>query len=159
MEIAKYRTMLDEDRHNVLVKEGSIKYGVERGDKIKLSTPCDVAHMMENCFELSGRAEEYAYMIALDIANRPLGVFEVSHGTASMSILNTREIFIRALLCGAMNIMVVHNHPSGDTYPSKEDIRTTKKIKSAGDIMCIKLLDHVIVGGGTYTSFMEEGLL
>lgn len=65
---------------------------------------------------------------------------------------------MKALLCGAVSIIVVHNHPSGDAAPSKEDINVTKRIKKAGEVIGIGLLDHIIIGDGYY-SFLENDLI
>ena len=96
-------------------------------------------------------------MVALNTKNKPLGVFEVSHGTVNQSVCSPRELFIKALLCGAANIILAHNHPSGDIAPSKTDVENYRIVKEAGQLMGIKLLDSIIVGDG-YFSFMEEGM-
>ena len=108
-------------------------------------------------FRLNKQSEEYVYMIALNTKCRPLGIFEVSHGAVNSSICNPREIFIKALLCGASGIILAHNHPSGDPTPSKEDERVYKRIKDAGNIIGIELLDNIIVGNG-YFSFRENNM-
>lgn len=150
MQIKTYRTELDENQHNVLVKENCYSYPIEF-----LKDPKAVTDMLNAVFNLKNLAEEYVYMIAFNTKNRPLGVFEVSHGTVNQSVCNPRELFIRALLCGAACIILAHNHPSGDTVPSKMDIKNHKRIKEAGQLMGIQLLDSIIVGDG-YFSFTEE---
>ena len=95
-------------------------------------------------------------MIALDSKQKPLGVFEISHGIVNMTICNPREIFIKALLCGASGIVIAHNHPSGDTTPLKEDIESYNCLKEAGRLIGINVLDSIIVGD-SYYSFMENG--
>lgn len=75
-------------------------------------------------------AEEYVYTLALDNKNKATGLFEISHGTVSSSVISPREIYIRALLLGASSIILFHNHPSGDVTPSKDDILVTKRVKS-----------------------------
>lgn len=97
-------------------------------------------------------------MIALDTKNKPVGVFEVSHGTASASIVGSREIFIRLLLVGASCFVISHNHPSGDCTPSKEDIEVTRRLKECADMMGLSLLDHIIIGDG-FTSLSECGYI
>lgn len=105
--------------------------------------------------ELLRAAEEYVYMLTLDNKNKATGLFEISHGTVNVSLLSPREIYIRALLAGATNIILFHNHPSGDVTPSKDDILATKRIKAAGELLGVELLDHLIVGD-KYYSFREE---
>ncbi len=116
-----------------------------------------VAEMLNTVFRLNRQSEEYVYMIALNIKNKPLGVFEISHGTVNLSICSTRDIFIKALLCGATGIILAHNHPSGDVVPSKEDMTLYNQVKEAGKIMDINILDNIIVGDG-YFSFTEAGI-
>lgn len=151
MRITLYRSELDENKHNVLVKENACNYQAE-----SLSTPQSVADMLNNVFRLNRQAEEHVYMTALNTKGRLLGVFEISHGAASQSICSPREIFIRALLCGAAGIILAHNHPSGDVTPSKEDMAVYGNIKEAGKMIGVNLLDNIIVGD-TYYSFTEQG--
>ena len=76
-----------------------------------------------------------------------------------MSVISPREIFLEALQKGAVYIIVLHNHPSGDPTPSREDMLITKRIREAGLILGIELLDHIIIGDNCYVSFVQEGLL
>jgi DNA repair protein RadC len=85
-------------------------------------------------------------------------VDEVSVGSLNQSIVHPRELFKTALLSSAAAIILVHNHPSGDPTPSREDIEITRRLKEAGEILGVKLLDHIIVGS-SYLSFTERGLL
>ena len=153
MRITTYKTELNGDNLNVLVKEKSCNCtGVET-----LHTPSLIAEMFNVVFRLNKQTEEYLYMIALDSKQKPLGVFEISHGMVNMTICNPREIFIKALLCGSSGIVITHNHPSGDTTPSKEDIESYNRLKEAGKLIGINVLDSVIVGD-SYYSFMENGI-
>ena len=83
----------------------------------------------------------------------------MSKGTVNASLLSPREIFCEALKEGAVNIILLHNHPSGEINPSKMDISCTTKIKEAGDIIGIKLLDHIIIGDNKYLSFREQNIV
>lgn len=152
MRITTYRTELDENKHNVLVKENSCNYPVN-----VLNNPQAAAEMLNDVFRLNKQAEEHLYMIALNTKGKPLGVFEISHGTVNSALCTPREIFIRSLLCGASGIILAHNHPSGDITPSKEDIATHKRIKETGQLVGIELLDSIIVGDGYY-SFKMNGI-
>lgn len=152
--IAEYTVKLDEKRHPFLVKEKEFNYA-----DVKLDAPEAVVQMLSDCFHLSDLAEEYVFMIALNSKAVPVGVFEVSHGCVNASLICPREIYIRALLAGAVGIIIVHNHPSGDVTPSKEDIASCARIKEAGNIIGIKLYDFIIVGNGTHVSFCEAGLI
>ena len=76
-----------------------------------------------------------------------------------MSVISPREIFLEALRNEAVNIILIHNHPSGNTTPSKNDIELTQHIKNMGNSLDIPLLDHIIIGDNSYTSFKEVSLL
>lgn len=153
MRINKYNTMMDEHRLPYLVKESGMNYPED-----SLNNPEAVFRMMKSVFDADKQTEEYLWLLCLNAKNRITGVFEVSHGTIDYSLVSPREIFMKAMLCGANRIMIAHNHPSGDTEPSQEDISVTKRIRDCGKMMDIVLLDHIIIGDDYY-SFMEEGLL
>lgn len=152
MRITKYRAELNEDQHNILVKEKSCNCPVD-----SLSNLQAITQMLNSVFRLNRQAEEYVYMIALNTKNKPLGVFEISHGTVNQSLCNPREIFVKALLCGAAGIVLAHNHPSGDTTPSKEDVTVYRRIREASEILGVNLLDNIVIGNG-YFSFIENGI-
>lgn len=153
MRITKYRTELNEHRHNILVKESSCNYNIDC-----LTSPQKVFQLLNDLYGLNQLAEEYLYMIALSTKHKPLGIFEVSHGTLNSSLVNPREIFIRLLLTGASDFILAHNHPSGDCTPSKEDLKITERINECAKLMGISLLDHLIIGD-EFLSFKEKGLL
>ena len=150
MRITLYRSELNENKHNTLVKEKAINYPSE-----SINSPQAVTNMLNTVFHLNKQAEEHVYMIAVNVKNKILGVFEISHGSVDQSICEPREIFIRALLCGASGIILAHNHPSGDTTPSNEDAKIYQRIKESGKLIGINLLDSIIVGD-TYFSFKEQ---
>lgn len=152
MIVNKYRTELNEYKLNILVKEESKEYNEYRA----LDEAGKIADCVNSLYNLCNRAEEYVYMLALDTKLGPIAMFEVTHGTVDISYVSPREVFIRALLCGASRIVLIHNHPSGNTHPSSEDIKLTERIKQAGDILGIKLLDHIIVGDDEFFSFQRE---
>ena len=88
-----------------------------------------------------------------DILDRP------NSGTSNINnttVVNCREILIRALLCGATNIIIIHNHPSGVPEPSREDVQITKKLQEASELIGIQFSDHIIIGRDGYYSFNEE---
>lgn len=139
-----------------LVKESSRIYDVEG----KISSPLDVKNYIEEIFRLSNQAEEVMVMLVLDIKNNVIGAFEVSRGSLNASIVHPREVFKRALLLNGASIILAHNHPSGDTTPSKEDIKTTRRLVEGGDILGINVLDHLIIGdNGRYISLKEMNLI
>ena len=80
-------------------------------------------------------------------------------GTVNKSLVHPREVFKNAYLCSASGIICIHNHPSGDINPSKEDINITLRLKECGKIMGIELLDHIIIGNNKYVSLKEKGII
>lgn len=104
-------------------------------------------------------AEEHCYMIALNSACRVQGLFFLSKGTVNLCLITPREYYIRALLSGAVQTILCHNHPAGNVTPSKDDIDITTRIKDTGMLLNIRLVDHIIIGRDTYYSFKEHEML
>lgn len=151
----QYKTKLTEDRRVKLEKEIS----VNRPDIVSIiRSPQDATSVAKGFMGLHEEPEEHLYMICMNTKNKIIGVFEISHGNANSSIVGVREIFQKALLANAMSIIVMHNHPSGDCTPSREDIEVTKRIVEAGKIIGVEVLDHIIVGD-SYCSLKEKGYL
>lgn len=107
---------------------------------------------------LSGADREYCLVLSMDNRQRPLAVEIISIGTVDMAPVNPREIFKHAILVSAVNIIVIHNHTSGDCTPSLPDVELTKRLTKAREILGIPVADHVIVGDG-YFSFAEKDML
>ena len=107
---------------------------------------------------LKDEAKESFIALHLDGKNRVNCMEVVSIGSLNQSIVHPREVFKTALLSSAAAIILIHNHPSGDTTPSREDMEITKRLKEAGDILGIKVLDHIIIGEDYY-SFTEHRLI
>ena len=152
--ITKYKTRLTEDKKVTLEKEVS----VNRPDSSAIiRSPEDVYILAKDFIRLHEESEEYLYMACLNTKNKVTSVFELSHGNVNSSIVGIREMFQKALLANAVSIIVMHNHPSGDCSPSREDVNITKKMKEAGDLIGIEVLDHIIVGENNYCSLKEKG--
>lgn len=117
-----------------------------------LDDPCKVATLCSQ-LHLEKQAEEHVYMIALSIAMQPIGIFELSHGTSTISLTNPKGAFQRALLCGANQILIVHNHPSGSLDPSGEDLSSCQKFIDLGRNLEIPIADFMIVSRDGYKSF------
>jgi DNA repair protein RadC len=98
-------------------------------------------------------------VLFLNKANKVLGAYEVSTGGISGTVADPRVIFVAALKANCCAIIVSHNHPSGNLKPSRQDEELTQKIKQAGQLLDIKLLDHVIITNEAYFSFADEGLV
>lgn len=154
MRINFYEARLSEDNRTMLVKEKGVNY-----DAGKLNSPEDIVLMMRKLLHVEQMAEEHCYMIAMNSSCKVLGVFFISKGTVNVSLITPRELYIRALLAGAVQIVLCHNHPSGNAIPSEQDIAITQKIKEAGEMININLADHIIIGSNSYLSFKEAKIL
>lgn len=108
---------------------------------------------------LMKETKEMFLTLHLDGKNRIMAMDMVSIGSLNQSIVHPREVFKTACLSNAAALILIHQHPSGDPAPSSEDVSITRRLKEAGEIMGIRVLDHVIVGDGTYFSFTEGGML
>lgn len=136
-----------------VVRERRPEYGLTR----QLTTSAEVYKAFRERFERSDR-EEFL-MVPLDGKNRAMGFHVVSVGTLTASLVHPREVYKLAILENAAAIVVVHNHPSGDPTPSAEDQAITQRLKQAGDLLGVRLLDHVVIGDGHYISFADTGIL
>ena len=156
MRIIKYQMKINEKEQITLVKEEAHNFPLE----YDIRNPAGAAQVLNQLYGLKDMAEEYFYVLALG-RRKILGVFELSHGGVSMTSASSRTMFMAALLAGASCIIAAHNHPSGSLYPSEDDIRVTKKIREAGQMLEIPLLDHIIVGHGTdrFYSMRENGYM
>lgn len=128
-----------------------------RGGKIKISSPQDVSAMLMEDMRYLKR--EYFKIILLDTKNNVLGIRDISIGSLSSSIVHPREVFKEAINASSASIILVHNHPSGEVEPSKEDLNITSRIIEGSKILGINVLDHIIIGDGVFLSFKEEGYI
>lgn len=108
---------------------------------------------------LMHETKEMFLTLHLDGKNRIMAMDVVSIGSLNQSIVHPREVFKTACLSNAAALILIHQHPSGDPTPSAEDTAITRRLKEAGELMGIKVLDHIIIGDGEYCSFVETGLL
>lgn len=123
-------------------------------DPPRIETPREAASMLRPMFE--GLDREQFGVLLLDTRNHPIGWNVVSIGSLNSSIVHPREVFKPAILASAAAVILFHNHPSGDTEPSPEDVAVTRRIVSAGEIIGIRVLDHVILGTGDAFYSMEQ---
>jgi len=133
-----------------LLREPSVKGPV-------FSTGQDVYSYFHPRFQ--NMQKEVFHCAMLDVKNRLIKDVRISEGTLTSSIVHPREAFRDAIRDCAASVIFVHNHPSGDPSPSPEDISITEKLENAGMTVGIKVLDHVIIGDGKYTSMVEKGYL
>ena len=153
MRITSYSIEVNPDRTINLVKESAVNYQTSKPD---LSSPEAIAMMFSDVFRLGQKAEEYFYILCLNTALRPIGVFEISHGGGDYAKVSMREIMQRVLLSGATRFVAVHNHPSGELIASQDDIDITRKIATVSKLMDVGFLDHIIISGYDYCSMRER---
>ena len=156
MRLNRYNVKINRKSNRTeLIKENAVNYSACK----KLRSPEHIVEAMNSLLDLQNMAEEYVYLLTLNTKGDITGVFEIAHGTVSNCLVSPREIFNRALMIGATTIILVHNHPSGYPEPSHEDIRITERIKNAGELIGIELLDHIIIGDKCFISFRKEEIL
>lgn len=139
------------------IREVKINYRKTRKKPIQISEPQNVVDFIKGI--LPDNSREHCVALYLSGAQEIIYYSIVSTGTANMALLAPREIFQRAVSVGAISTLIAHNHPSGNVDPSEEDRRTTTRIKEAGDVLGIKLLDHIIVSDSDFFSFKDKGYL
>ncbi|HUM44984.1 MAG TPA: DNA repair protein RadC [Fervidobacterium sp.] len=121
-----------------------------------INSPDDVNKIIQSY--LNGVDREHFVIILLNCKNGIIGINTVSVGNLNSSLVHPREVFKPAIVAGAASIILAHNHPSGDPKPSSEDLSLTRRIKEAGDILGIGVLDHIIIGDGCYVSLKSRDL-
>lgn len=112
------------------------------------------AHFRER---LAVETVEYFIAVLLDNKHRKLRDVVVSMGSLTSSIVHPRDVFARIIRDAAAAVIFVHNHPSGDPTPSREDLEITRRLREVGDLIGVRVLDHVIIGQGRYVSFVDDG--
>lgn len=135
-----------------MIRESSILYNIR-----KICEPRDIVDLGKKFLDELDREE--LIVACLNAKNEVNSVNVVSVGSLSSSIVHPREVFKTAILSNAASIVMIHNHPSGDVTPSKEDKEITLRIKESGTILGICLLDHIIIGDDKYYSFKEDDVI
>ena len=133
-----------------------VKINAVKETRVKVKEPYDVAKFLRKL--IGDKDREYFAVLCLDTGLKINGYEIVSIGTLNSALVHPREVFKTAIKTNASEIILGHNHPSGDTNPSKEDIEITKRLKEAGNILGIPIIDHVIVGDG-YFSFKDKEMI
>jgi len=106
---------------------------------------------------LGSEEREYFYAVLLDNKHRKIKDIPVSQGSLTTSIVHPRDVFAPVVREAAAAVVFVHNHPSGDPTPSREDLEITRRLRQVGELMGVRVLDHVVVGRGRYVSFVDDG--
>ena len=149
-----------------LAKAAQIRAAFELGKRLEsypgtgkqpvLTNTAEVVGLVQS--RLRGKKKEHFMALLLDTRGQLIRIAEVSVGSLDSSIVHPREVFKEAISASAASVIFVHNHPSGDTEPSKDDIGLTKRLAEAGEIMGIDVLDHIIVCDHSYLSLKARGL-
>ncbi len=158
---------LSETKGVGLAKAAQIKAALELSKRLEgdagerqkpmVKSPEDVVNVVKS--QLKGKKKEHFLVLCLDTRNRVINCRPVSIGSLDTSIVHPREVFKEAVSSSAASVIFVHNHPSGDPEPSKEDIELTKRLVRAGEIIGIDVLDHIVVCDRSYLSMKAKNLL
>lgn len=123
----------------------------------KISSPSDIAEIFIPL--LKDEVKEIFIVVCLNSSNKIIKFEKISTGNLNSSVVHPREVFKVAIENNSANIILIHNHPSGNIEPSSEDIRLTKKMVEAGKILEIQVFDHIIIGGNKFTSMVEQRII
>ena len=146
-------------------KAAQIKAAIELGrrmavespeERATINSPGDAAALVS--YEMSALEQEHLRVILLDTRNHVLDVVEVYKGSINSSQVHVGELFKAAIRRNASALIVVHNHPSGDPTPSPDDVAVTRAILQAGKLLDVDVLDHMVIGQGSWVSMKERGL-
>jgi len=143
------------------VSEIEISYSpvVKSSERITITSSADAERVFRRIWGQPIELRECFYALFLNRANKVLGYFLVSVGGITGTVVDPRCVYQAALKASATEILLAHNHPSGNLQPSDADIQITRKLKDAGQLLDINLLDHLIIMPEGYTSFADEGML
>lgn len=134
----------------LLVKEQEFKYNQ------KICSTSDLVDFIMNVLNINNEAQEVVYLLSLNSKNQLVSFTEIARGGLNMCNISQNEIFKNVLLSNCNKFILLHNHPSGDTTPSKKDIEFTKQILKSSKILNIEFLDHLVIGDNEYKSIMKD---
>lgn len=129
----------------------------DKDQKATVKSPEDAIKSVKN--QLKGKKREHFLVLSLDTRNHLINIQTISIGSLDSSIVHPREVFKEAISSTAASVIFVHNHPSGDPTPSEDDIKLTKRLVEAGEILGIEVLDHIIICDKDYISMKNRNLL
>ncbi|HOS46673.1 MAG TPA: JAB domain-containing protein [Paludibacter sp.] len=143
------------------VAEIAISYhpAVKPSERLRITSSTDAEQVFRSIWELPIDLRESFYALYLDRGNKVLGYLLISVGGLSGTVIDPKTVYQTALKANASGIIIAHNHPSGNPQPSDADLQLTNKLKEAGQLLDINLLDHLIIMPEGYTSFADEGML
>lgn len=155
MKVVKYETRLDEN--------GFVKLDIVFSKYVPEVENCfntaEEIYRLCRALKWDAYSEEHVFLLSLDRKNRLKAFFEVGIGDDRECVVDERGIAQKILLSNAVGMIMVHNHPSGDPTPSKEDREVSDDLKKLGELLYIPFLDSIILGNSVYASFKESGLL
>lgn len=137
-----------------LVKEKGGLYDLESK---KVRSPQDAVHIINTVLDMPSLPKEHFVIATLNTKNEVMGIHTIHVGTVNASLVNPRDVYQQALLNNATSVIAFHNHPSGDPSPSREDIEVTERLVSAGKLIGVDLMDHIIIGSPKFVSLKEKG--
>jgi DNA repair protein RadC len=147
-----------------LAKAAQIKAALEIGKRFA-QEPVNPREQFRSSADVFNRYREHLgslkkeefHVLLLDAKNRILKDVRISEGSLTSSLVHPREVFNPVIRESAAAVILVHNHPSGDPLPSQEDLQITRRLRDVGEVMGVRVLDHVIIGKGKYVSFVDDG--
>ncbi|WP_298342219.1 JAB domain-containing protein [uncultured Algibacter sp.] len=142
------------------ISEIQVSYTNANKERLQIKNSIDSHRLFFSCWSMKTiELQEEAKVLLLNRNNQVLGVYPLSKGGVSGTVIDAKLVFGVALKCSASNIIIAHNHPSGNLKPSEADKNITKKLIEAGKFLDIKLLDHLIITRSAYFSFADELLM
>jgi len=143
-----------------LISEIRVSYISENNEKFTVKSSKDSYKLFHSSWSKHTiELQEEFKVLLLNRSNKVLGIYPMSKGGVSGTIVDSKLVFSVALKCNASNIIIAHNHPSGNLIPSEADKRLTKKLKEASTFLDINLLDHLIISNDDFYSFADNGLV
>lgn len=134
-----------------------VKQSLAHPSPVRIRDSQTAYRLLEPLFD--GLDREHFMVVGLDAKHAVIGINTVSIGSVTLSIVHPREVFKPLILMNASAVLLAHNHPSGDSTPSQEDRALTRRLKDAGELLGIAVLDHLVLGEGRYYSFADHGAL
>lgn len=139
------------------IQEISVSYSTGNTDKLKITSSQDSYKLFLSCWSMNTiELQEEFKVLLLNRNNQVLGIYPLSKGGVSGTVVDAKLLYSVALKCNASSVVISHNHPSGNLKPSENDIKLTRKLKEAGNYLDIVLLDHIILSKNGYYSFVDE---
>lgn len=149
------------DLKSLKIAEIEVQYktDIKPSERVKIKSSSDAANAFRSVWKQPLELKECFYAMFLNRANKVLGVLLISEGGISGTVVDVRSIFSAALKANSSSILLAHNHPSGNRTPSECDLRITSKVKSAGELLDIQVLDHLILLPDGYSSLADDGYI